>query len=323
VTAVHTQPGQPSVVTVDAGEPGSTESIPVENRNIESRNIESRHIEIRADVVVNATGVWTDDVRALASGEHPDSIRPAKGVHITVPWHTVGNDIAVIIPVPKDRRSLFVIPWEPLPDGTFRHAYVGTTDTDYQGDVDDPRCTADDVAYVLAALNASVTTAITEADITGVWAGLRPLVKSAPDGRTADLSRRHSITVDDSGVISVAGGKLTTYRDMAEDTVDRVLKQLDRRARCVTAKLGLLGAEGYREPAPEQRRLAHRYGTLRVELDALVATDPSLAEPLVPGLGYIRAEAVYAVRNEMALTLDDVLSRRTRARLADRDAAVA
>src|SRR4051794_25566365 len=135
-------------------------------------------ITVRASVVVNAAGVWADDVRALAESTHPDSIRPAKGVHITVPWDKVRNDIAVVIPVPKDKRSLFVVPWGARPDGTFEHTYVGTTDTDYDGPLDDPQCTADDVAYVLRALNASVTTGITPDDITGAWAGLRPLVKA-------------------------------------------------------------------------------------------------------------------------------------------------
>ena len=111
--------------------------------------------------MVNAAGVWADDVRALDEATHPQTIRPAKGVHITVPWDKVRNDIAVVIPVPKDKRSLFVVPWGARPDGTFEHTYVGTTDTDYDGPLDDPQCTADDVAYVLRALNASVTTGIT------------------------------------------------------------------------------------------------------------------------------------------------------------------
>ena len=129
-------------------------------------------------VVVNAAGVWADDVRALDEGTHPDCIRPAKGVHITVPWEKVRNDIAVVIPVPKDQRSLFLVPWGRRPDGTFQHAYIGTTDTDYTGPLVDPQCTKDDIDYVLRAANASLTTASPADDITGVWAGLRPLVKA-------------------------------------------------------------------------------------------------------------------------------------------------
>ncbi len=285
---------------------------------------ESRRISIGAMVVVNAAGVWSDDVRALAEATHPDSIRPAKGVHITVPWHKVRNDIAVVIPVPKDKRSLFVVPWGPLPDGTFQHTYVGTTDTDYQGPVDDPQCTKDDIDYVLRALNASVTTGVTADDITGVWAGLRPLVKTGGSARTADLSRRHRVVSNEAGVITVTGGKLTTYREMAEDTVDAVLDRLGRSAKCRTKRLALLGAVGFHEPASgsPDAHLASRYGTEIHEIQSLISADPSLGEPLVTGLPYLRAEAIHAVRNEMARTLDDVLSRRTRARLFDRHASV-
>ena len=282
-----------------------------------------RLITVRAKVVVNAAGVWSDEVRTLDEGADPDSIRPAKGVHITVPWEKVRNDIAVVIPVPKDKRSLFVVPWGRRADGTFEHVYVGTTDTDYQGSIDDPQCTKDDITYVLKALNASITTGITDADITGVWAGLRPLVKSASSGRTSDLSRRHKVNRSATNVISVTGGKLTTYREMAQDTVDEVCEVLGVRRKSATKRLALLGAAGYRRPLdPAAAHLADRYGSGSDEVAALVQADPHLAEPLVPGLPYTKAEAVHAARSEMAVTLDDVLSRRTRARLFDRPATV-
>ncbi len=303
---------------------------------------DGRRFDIKATVVVNAAGVWSDRVRELDDGIDPDTIRPAKGVHLTVPWTKVRNDIAVVIPVPKDKRSLFVVPWGPNTDGTFRHAYVGTTDTDYTGPIDSPQCTADDVAYVLRALNASVDASvdgpITEADVTGVWAGLRPLVKKAESGRTADLSRRHSITRTPHGVISVTGGKLTTYREMAEDTVDEVLEVLGRRARCKTRHLKLLGATapasasalaaahagvGTQRAVDAEAVLIARHGSFAAEIADLAAADPTLLDPLVAGLEYLRIEAVWAVRHEMALTIDDVLSRRTRARLLDRAAALA
>jgi glycerol-3-phosphate dehydrogenase len=282
-------------------------------------------ITVRARSVVNAAGVWADEVRTLEDGVDPDSIRPAKGIHLTVPWDKVRNDIAVVIPVRHDKRSLFVVPWGRRPDGTFAHTYVGTTDTDYDGPLDDPPCTAEDIAYVLGALNDAITTDVTPEDVTGVWAGLRPLVKSATTGRTADLSRRHRVTSGSGGVIAITGGKLTTYREMAEDTVDEVLKQLGRRARCRTKRLRLLGADGYEAPpaGSPDAHLAERHGTLAPEVRALVDADPSLGEPLVPTLPYLRAEAVYAVRHEMATTLDDVLLRRTRAHLFDRPATLA
>jgi glycerol-3-phosphate dehydrogenase len=281
-------------------------------------------LTIRARTVVSATGVWTDAVRELDEQADPDSIRPAKGIHLTVPWHKVRNDIAVVIPVPRDKRSLFVVPWGPRPDGTYQHTYIGTTDTDYDGPLDDPQCTGDDVEYVLRALNHSITTGVTADDVTGQWAGLRPLVKAAASGRTADLSRGHQVASSPAGLIRITGGKLTTYRAMADDTVDAVQRTLGRRGRSRTKKLQLVGADGYREPPPGSAdvHLAGRYGTEAAEVKALIAFDPSLAEPLVPGLPYLRAEAVHAVRHEMATTLDDVLARRTRAHLFDRAASL-
>ena len=286
---------------------------------------DGRRFAVRARVIVNAAGVWADDVRALDEGTHPDSIRPAKGVHITVPWDKVRNDIAVVIPVPKDKRSLFLVPWGPRADGTFEHCYVGTTDTDYDGPLIDPQCTKDDIDYVLRALNFSTTSGVTASDITGVWAGLRPLVKAAESGRTADLSRHHALNTSGSGVISITGGKLTTYREMAQDTIDAVVAHLGVKAKCRTRSLQFLGAKGFREqPAGTAAgHLAHRYGSLVADVQALIAVDASLGQPLVDGLPYLRAEAVYAAREEMALSLDDVLTRRTRARLLNRAAALA
>ncbi len=285
---------------------------------------DGRRFAIRARVVVNAAGVWADDVRQLDERVHPDAIRPAKGVHITVPWHKVRCDIAVVIPVPKDRRSLFLVPWGRKPDGTFEHAYIGTTDTDYDGPLIDPQCTKDDIDYVLRAVNASLTTRVTAADITGTWAGLRPLVKAADDGRTADLSRNHALHLSPNGVLTISGGKLTTYRDMAEDTVDAALERLGHSARCRTKRLRLLGA-GRRSAADgsAQSHLAGRYGTLADDVRALVDADRSLGAPLVAGQPHLRAEVVYAARYEMATTLDDVLTRRTRLRLFDRAATIA
>jgi len=271
---------------------------------------EGESFVVRCRAVVAATGVWADAV----------DIRPAKGVHVTVPWDKVRNRIAVVIPVPKDRRSLFVVPWGPRPDGTFTHPHGGTTDTDFRGPLDDPQCTSDDIEYVLRALRANVTTEIGRDDITGVWAGLRPLVQSTDTSksgaRTADLSRRHLVHLSPDGVVTVTGGKLTTYREMAEDAVDEVMNRLGRRSRCRTKRLRLSGAG--RRPGNADPHLWSRHGTRHTMIDDLVRRDPSLGRPLVDGLPYLRAEAVHAVTHEMALGLDDVLSRRTRALLFDR-----
>ncbi|HKY68251.1 MAG TPA: glycerol-3-phosphate dehydrogenase/oxidase, partial [Acidimicrobiales bacterium] len=234
-------------------------------------------VEVAARAVVNATGVWADDVRALDEGVHPDSIRPAKGIHITVPWHKVRNDIAAVVPVPKDRRSVFVVPW-PGDDGTVGGpgsvTYIGTTDTDYPGDVDDPQCTAEDIAYLLGAINHSVTEPLDERDVIGTWAGLRPLVSDATSTRTADMSRRHRVTTSSSGLVTVVGGKLTTYREMAEDAVEAAARVIGpdlpwRAGRSRTRNLRLRGAEGW-SPDGGDRHLADRYGGEAAVLQAMV-----------------------------------------------------
>ncbi|HUQ39322.1 MAG TPA: glycerol-3-phosphate dehydrogenase/oxidase [Acidimicrobiales bacterium] len=287
---------------------------------------------VRADAVVNAGGVWADEIRGLDEGVNPGTLRPAKGVHITVAYDKLPTNVAVVMPVPSDRRSIFVVPWGD-------RVYLGTTDTDYDGPIDDPRCTAEDIAYILDAVNLFVTEKVSADDVVATWAGLRPLVRSAGSERTADLSRRHSVTTSSSGMVTVTGGKLTTYRKMAADAVDAVEKALSlprrRRRRSPTRRLRLRGAEGtgsLRADGAAARlgvdaalldHLTSRYGGEARTVLAMIEADPELAAPLVPTLPYVRAEAVYAARYEMAATLDDVLSRRTRALLLGREACVA
>ncbi len=268
---------------------------------------------IRAEVVINATGVWADHIQRLDGSAEPVHIRPAKGVHVTVPFAKVPADIAVVVNVPGDRRSIFVVPWGD-------HVYLGTTDTDYDGPIENPKCTSEDVTYLLSAINAATTETLTEADVVGTWAGLRPLVADAKSTRTADLSRRHSVSTSPAGVVTVTGGKLTTYRAMAEDTVNVAVKALKRGGKTKTKRLRLVGAEGVKENTDH---LVGRFGSEAAEITALIATDATLREPLVPGLDYLRAEAVWSARHEMVHTLADVLARRTRALLLDRDATLA
>jgi glycerol-3-phosphate dehydrogenase len=295
---------------------------------------EGPEVEVRASVVVNATGVWVDEVRHLHDGGVRTTLRPAKGVHVTVPADRLPCDVASVIPVPKDRRSIFVVPW---PEASM--VYLGTTDTEHHGPLDDPRCEPEDVDYLLAAVNAVTTSGLTRRDVTGVWAGLRPLL--APiDGRhlserTADLSRRHTVVTEPSGMVTVTGGKLTTYRKMAEDTLAQVVPLLpDPRPsarRCRTRQLALRGAPGPGGSPPGLRsanpavaaHLVARYGTEAADVLAVADGRPALLEPVVPGLPYLGAEVVYAARAEMARSLEDVLSRRTRAVLQDARGAAA
>ena len=296
--------------------------------------------EIRASVVVNAAGVWSDEVRALDERTNPHSIRPAKGIHITVPEAVFPCDIAAVIPVKEDHRSIFVVSWGD-------QVYLGTTDTEWDGPLDDPSCLPEDVDYVLAAANAITTRPITRGDITGLWTGLRPLLapvegRHRMSERTADLSRRHTVRTSPGGMVTVTGGKLTTYRKMAEDTVDAVVGALGRRSlRCVTKDLRLRGAGPGSHAVPQAgggdpsvgaptsaaasvaTHLAGRYGTETPDVLAVTDGRPDLLDPLVPGLHYLQAEAVYAVRHEMACSVADVLDRRTRASLRDARGAAA
>lgn len=278
-------------------------------------------IEVSARVVVNAAGVWADEVSWLEEGVKEQTITPAKGVHISVPADRLPCDVAAVIPVVKDKRSVFVVPWEESP-----YVFIGTTDTAYDGGLDDPTCEPDDVAYLLDAINTLTTSNLTVDDVTGVWAGLRPLIKPSKgakvSARTADLSRRHKVETSPEGVVLITGGKWTTYRLMAEDAVDEVARQLPGTPKCKTRSLSLHGAPGKKEevalPGVDDEvaaHLLHRYGTDAPTVAALILDDPSLGEPLVDSLPFLGAEVLYAVRAEMAMTLDDVLARRTRARL--------
>ena len=292
--------------------------------------------DIRALVVVNAAGVWADEVRAFDEQQNPHSIRPAKGIHITVPKAAFPCDIAAVIPVKADHRSIFVVSWGD-------QVYLGTTDTQWDGPLDDPSCEPEDVDYILDAANAITTQPISRADITGIWTGLRPLLapvegQQAPSERTADLSRRHTVRTSPGGVVTVTGGKLTTYRLMAEDTVDAVVEVLGLEGRslpCVTKNLRLRGAGTHGHPAARTpggdpghsagagdattlaAHLAGRYGTETPDVLAVADGLPELLDPLVSGLHYLEAEAVYAVEEEMAWSVADVLDRRTRASLRD------
>ena len=278
-------------------------------------------IEVAARAVVNAAGVWVDDVSRIDVGSGHEMMRPARGVHMVVPSDLVRNEVAVILPVAGGPGSVFAIPWH---EGNL--TYIGTTDTDYAGDMDHMIVNAGDIDILLSHINANIQAPLSAADVVGTWAGVRPLLKGAKKDKTADLSRHHKITRWPSDVVSVTGGKLTTYRRMAEDTVDEVLKVLGRTARCRTKSVALHGADGHDKVgdgglgAGVRDRLVNRYGADAGVIIDMVAAESGLGEPLVPGLPYLRAEARFAAEHEMVVSLDDVLSRRTRARLLARDA---
>lgn len=288
-------------------------------------------IEVEARVVVNATGVWVDRLRDLDLREE-HLIRPAKGIHIALSNERVPCDVAVVLPSPRDGRNVFVIPW----DGK---TYVGTTDTDYDGDFDSPLVEKDEVDYLLEAVNAAVTDPVRRSDVTGTWSGLRPLLATGrrsrtPSARTADLSRRHKVLESASGLLTITGGKLTTYRKMADDVVDAVARILGSdRAHCPTKHLVIRGSrelEDLQAPGAAARfglseavfsHLLSRYGDQVAEVVEIARERPELSVVLTPQLPFIGAEVVYAARHEMAITLEDVVSRRMRVLSLDAPAA--
>ena len=273
-------------------------------------------LRVRTRAVINASGVWADSIFNLSEHETSHQITPAKGIHVTVRRDRLPADVAAVLNVPGDRRSIFVVPFEEAP-----FTFIGTTDTAYDGSLDQPECSPSDVTYLLDAVNASTSSDLTTEDVTGLWAGLRPLLApqhgSKVSSRTADLSRRHRVTDTHDGVIHVTGGKWTTYRQMAEDGVDALKPYLSGLPPTKTKNLRLHGTSSWRPENDIETHLYRRFGADAQEVLHLAAGDPSLGTPIIGGLPFIGAEFLYSARNEMATSLIDLLTRRTRAHLHD------
>jgi glycerol-3-phosphate dehydrogenase len=283
---------------------------------------------VRALVVVNAGGPWVDALRRMDDPAAPPLLRLTKGAHVAVPRRRIGHERAITLFSPIDGRVMFVLPWGEL-------SYVGTTDTDADTPPDGVRVTADDVTYLLRSANAAFPEAHLAAnDVVSVWAGLRPLLRSDPvnpatqGGAPSQVSREHRVVESAQGLITIAGGKLTTYRVMARDVTDRVaarLHELDGRpiaSRPPTDRLPLPGGEaaelgvlieGARARGVSDataRHLVASYGSETPAVLNLVDRDRTLGEPIVPGRPEIWAEVAHAVDREMALRIQDVLVRR-------------
>ena len=298
------------------------------------RDLESgSDLEVRGRQVVSATGVWTDELTAQVGGGQ-FRVRMSKGIHLTVPADRIRSGTGLILRTEKS--VLFVIPWG-------RHWIVGTTDTDWDLDRAEPAASRADVDYLLEHVNRVLADPLGHDDIESVYVGLRPLLAGA-SASTAQLSREHAVFRPAPGLVAVAGGKYTTDRVMAADTVDEVARGLQAETgqpvpASVTAETPLLGADGYRAAWNRRTRVAarsgldlaqvehllHRHGSAVDEVLSLVAERPELAEPLPGAEEYLAAEAVYAASHEGALHLDDVLVRRTRIAIeaADRGLAAA
>ncbi len=273
-------------------------------------------LEIRAQQVVNATGVWTDEIHAMAGGRGGINVRASKGVHLVVPRGRIQSSTGIIMRTPVS--VLFVIPWG-------RHWIIGTTDTDWSLDKAHPAASRTDIDYLLGQLNRIIAIPLTRDDVEGVYAGLRPLLAGESE-QTSMLSREHAVAHSVPGLVTIVGGKFTTYRIMASDAVDAVAHGLDRKvALSCTREIPLAGADGFvalwnsryslaRSSGLHVARiehLLHRYGSMISEVLELITADPALGRPLVGAEDYLRAEIVYATSHEGARHLDDVLARRT------------
>jgi len=287
-----------------------------------------RTFEVRAQQVINATGVWTDDTQQLVGERGLFHVRASKGIHLVVPRDRIQSNTGVILRTEKS--VLFIIPWG-------RHWILGTTDTDWALDKSHPAASSTDIDYLLEHVNKVLQRPLTRTDVQGVYAGLRPLLAGESES-TSKLSREHMVGSPAPGLVVVAGGKYTTYRVMARDAVDAAVHGLGRNVPpSVTQDVPLLGANGYHalwnrrrilaaESGLHVARVEHllgRYGTLVQEVLGLVKDDKSLGQPIEGAEDYLRAEMVYAVTHEGARHLVDVLARRTRISIETFDRGVA
>jgi glycerol-3-phosphate dehydrogenase len=269
--------------------------------------------EVEAENVVNATGVWADRIGPeLVEEEDVPRIKPSRGVHLLLDRDDLSTgSAACIVPAGEDRH-IFALPW-------YGRTLVGTTDNDYEGDIDRPEPGAEDAEYLLDAVNAFFGAELTDSDLVGAYAGVRPLISTGDPRKSVDISRKAELYETSSGMLTITGGKLTTWRRMAKQTVDRLVEREGREAPCHTAEIplgmearpgDLEAPDGVGEEAVSQ--LAFRYGhAARAVLD-LARSDPQLARPIVPGRPDLLAEAAIAARLEQARCVADVLLRRTR-----------
>jgi glycerol-3-phosphate dehydrogenase len=284
----------------------------------------NQDITVHARHIVNATGVFSEQIEELAGYEPQVQVKPSKGVHLVFACEDVnlGND-AVVLPETDDRRILFLVPWE-------SRAIFGTTDTG-SGDLDHPTATQEDISYLLNHLKRYLSVQISEDNIISVYAGYRPLLSARGGHSTAKLSRTHAVLQSPSGLVTIVGGKLTTYRRMAQDTVDVLSRRDGSTPIHPTQNLPLQGSAGWLARQrdveikgqalglnPQSIKHLRHYGSEALELLKLIENDAALGRRLIDDLPYIRAEVIYACRHEMAMTPYDVLARRTSIMLEDR-----
>ncbi len=268
---------------------------------------------IRGQNVINATGVWADQIRPeeLHDAAEVPTIRPSRGTHVTLSADDLPLKAGAIVPA-GGGRTVFALPW-------LGRSLIGTTDNDYEGDLDHIKPAGDDVDYLIEAVNEFFGKSLTRGDLTGAYAGVRPLISHSDAKKSVDISRKAELYETSSGLITITGGKLTTWRRMAKLAVDRMVDREGRDAPCRTHEVplglgiaadSLPGVEGV--PEGSYAALAGRYGHTAHEVLRLAAERGELAQPIVPGLPDLLAETVHAARHEQARSVGDVLLRRTR-----------
>ncbi|MEO9023016.1 MAG: glycerol-3-phosphate dehydrogenase/oxidase [Ginsengibacter sp.] len=264
---------------------------------------------LKAQSVINATGVFVDDILKMDDPDQKDMVMPSQGVHLVFDPSFLASDEAIMIPHTKDGRVLFIVPWH-------NKALIGTTDTPLKMHSPEPKALEKEIEFILSTAANYLTHPPTRNDVLSVFAGLRPL--AAPNketGSTKEISRSHKIIVADSGLITITGGKWTTFRRMAEDTVDEAIKEVGFPfVKCVTQSLHI---HGYRKSEKPNNDVLQIYGDDETKIRELIAKDANLADPLSPQSFFIKAQVVWAVREEMARTVEDVLARRLRVLFLD------
>ncbi len=276
-------------------------------------------VEVAATNVVNATGVWADRLRPdeLYAEEEVPRIRPSRGTHVILPGGALDVGATGVIAPAGGGRTVFVLPW-------LGRTLIGTTDNDYEGDLEHVAASGDDVSYLLHAVNEFFRTSLSASDLAGAYAGVRPLISTGDPKKSVDISRKAELYETSSGLVTITGGKLTTWRRMAKMAVDRLVEREGREAGCRTHEIPIglpidVAELPQVEGVDERSRihLASRYGHAAVEVMEVAAEDPSLAERVSPALPDLVAEATFSARREQALTLADVMLRRTRLGLLD------
>lgn len=282
---------------------------------IKAKDLETdKEYSITGKVVINATGVYADNILQMDRPNAPHFVRPSQGVHLTLDKSFLPGDKALMIPKTSDGRVLFAVPWH-------NKIIVGTTDTLREHPELEPRALEEEIEFILTTAQQYLSKKPTRQDVLAVFAGLRPLAAPQADGKnTKEISRSHKIMVSDSGLVTIIGGKWTTFRKMAEDTIDKAIEVGEIPAKkCVTEELHIHGYDTQVNHAEE----LHFYGSDLKEIKILEDNNPKFRERLLPNYDYTVANVVFAVRNELAVKVEDVLARRFRLLFLDAKAAVA